>query len=192
MPHDAGCAVGARAIVGNGRLCRGVEVGVGGNGVDGMNDIAALICVVAPLAGGVLLAGVALLWLLFGVADDLHMLFMRWLEEVMPQRPGTACRRPGCAGIIHNGVCSVCGPRRMAAQAQHDQQRGTAAARGYGGRWQRLRKMYLQSYPVCVRCGQPATDVHHIIARRNGGGDSYDNLMALCHSCHSKVTAAGG
>lgn len=45
------------------------------------NDFAALICVVAPLAGAVLLAGLALLWLLFGAADDLRSLFLRWLDR---------------------------------------------------------------------------------------------------------------
>ena len=46
-----------------------------------MSDIAALICVVAPLAGAVLLAGLALLWLLFGAASELRMLFVRWLDR---------------------------------------------------------------------------------------------------------------
>ena len=45
------------------------------------NDFAALICVVAPLAGAVLLAGLALLWLLFGAASDLRLLFVRWLDR---------------------------------------------------------------------------------------------------------------
>jgi 5-methylcytosine-specific restriction endonuclease McrA len=34
--------------------------------------------------------------------------------------------------------------------------------------------------------------VHHIVPRRNGGGDEDSNLRALCHACHSRVTAAGG
>ena len=46
-----------------------------------MNDAIGLLCVVAPLAGAVLLAGLALLWLLFGAADDLRSLFLRWLDR---------------------------------------------------------------------------------------------------------------
>lgn len=45
------------------------------------NGIAALICVVALLAVAVLAAGVALLWLLFGAAGDLRLLFLRWLDR---------------------------------------------------------------------------------------------------------------
>ena len=46
-----------------------------------MNDAIGLLCVLAPLAGAVLLAGMALLWLLFGTADDLRLLFVRWLDR---------------------------------------------------------------------------------------------------------------
>lgn len=114
----------------------------------------------------------------------------------MPQRPGSACRRPGCAGIVRDGVCSSCGPLRRAGQVARDERRGTAASRGYGGRWQRVRAMYLRSHPLCADCEAAgrvavATDVHHIVARRAGGSDDESNLMALCHACHSKRTAAG-
>lgn len=36
----------------------------------------------------------------------------------------------------------------------------------------------------------PATDVHHKVAKVDGGTDEESNLEALCHSCHSKKTAA--
>ncbi len=115
----------------------------------------------------------------------------------MPSRAPTACRRPGCPGLVQAGVCSVCGPLRRASAAEHDEQRGTAAQRGYGGRWQRARAAYLAAHPLCAHCQQAgrvtaATDVHHIRPRRDGGSDRWDNLLALCHSCHSKVTAGGG
>lgn len=115
----------------------------------------------------------------------------------MPQRPGAACKRPGCAGIVRAGVCSVCGPLRLPVQRAHDERRGTAAQRGYDGRWQRVRAMYLRAHPLCVQCERggrvtAATDVHHIIPRRDGGSDEDGNLMALCHACHSAITARGG
>jgi len=50
-------------------------------------------------------------------------------------------------------------------------------------RWKRLRRWQLSHYPVCNRCGRPATEVHHI----NGLTDSR-NLESLCKSCHSKQT----
>ena len=37
----------------------------------------------------------------------------------MPTRAPSACRRPGCPGLVRNGVCSRCGPlRKMAAAAR--------------------------------------------------------------------------
>ena len=115
----------------------------------------------------------------------------------MPIRAGTACPRSGCPGIVRAGVCTRCGPLRVRVQREHDERRGTAASRGYGGRWQRVRAMYLRAHPLCVQCQREgrvtaATDVHHIQKRRDGGPDMAENLMALCHACHSKVTASGG
>lgn len=115
----------------------------------------------------------------------------------MPVRAGSACRRPGCAGIVRAGVCSLCGPLRARRDAAGDALRGTAAQRGYGGRWQRVRALFLRAHPLCAECAQQgvttaATDVHHLVPRRAGGTDEESNLRALCHSCHSRITAAGG
>lgn len=115
----------------------------------------------------------------------------------MPVKAGAACRRPGCAGIVVGGVCSRCGPLRRARDAAIDERRGTAAERGYDARWQRVRLMFLRAHPLCQDCAEQgrvteATDVHHVVAKRLGGTDEESNLRALCHSCHSKITAAGG
>jgi 5-methylcytosine-specific restriction protein A len=82
-------------------------------------------------------------------------------------------------------------------QAERDAERGTAAQRGYDGRWQRLRQAFLNEHPLCAHCAaagrvEAATDVHHLVPRRDGGSDADSNLQALCHACHSRVTAAGG
>lgn len=94
--------------------------------------------------------------------------------------------------MVRDGVCSICGPRRRV-----EDQRRTAAQRGYDGRWQRWRAMVLRERPLCEDCLAQgltvvATDVHHIVPKRNGGSDEAHNLRTLCHSCHSKITAAGG
>ena len=115
----------------------------------------------------------------------------------MASKPGTVCPRPGCPGIVQAGVCSRCGPLRVKVRREHDERRGTAASRGYGARWQRVRAMALRAQPLCAECARqgrvtPATDVHHIVKRRDGGPDSFENLEALCHACHSRITATGG
>lgn len=112
----------------------------------------------------------------------------------MPVRAASVCTRPGCRGLVRDGVCSACGPRQRAAQREHDERRGTAAQRGYGARWRRVRAAYLAAHPLCVECERagrvvPATDVDHIVARRRGGSDEWSNLQALCHACHSRKTA---
>ncbi len=115
----------------------------------------------------------------------------------MPRRAASNCTRPGCAGVVRDGVCTGCGPRRKATDKAHDQRRGSSTSRGYGSRWRRLRMMFLRAHPLCADCSgagltTAATDVHHIIAKRDGGADAWENLEALCHSCHSTVTGAGG
>ncbi len=112
-------------------------------------------------------------------------------------RAATACRRPGCPGLVRNGVCSVCGPVRRGRDAETDARRGAATQRGYGRRWRRLREMVLASSPLCAECERRgvvtlATDVHHIVAKRDGGLDEIENLEPLCHACHSRITASGG
>lgn len=111
----------------------------------------------------------------------------------MPTRPGRTCTAtPGCVGIVRNGRCGVCGPRR-AAQQQYDHQRGSASARGYDRRWQQLRLMILRNSPLCVDClaeGRTtlATEVDHITPKRDGGADAEENLQPLCKPHHSRKT----
>ncbi|MCU7837019.1 MAG: HNH endonuclease [gamma proteobacterium symbiont of Taylorina sp.] len=61
----------------------------------------------------------------------------------------------------------------------------------YNYRWQKIRKNYLQSNPLCVICKNdgfivPATIVDHIIPHK---GDEYlfydeSNYQSLCKHCH--------
>ncbi len=68
--------------------------------------------------------------------------------------------------------------------------RESAHARGYDRTWQALRLMILRRSPLCVKCGQGASQVDHIVPIRRGGARlDPDNLQPLCHSCHSSKTA---
>ena len=84
--------------------------------------------------------------------------------------------------------------RRHGSSVRAADDRPSAARRGYGRRWRRLRLSYLNRHPICENPFGiqdhliAATDVDHIIARRFGGPDRDDNLQALCHACHSRKT----
>jgi len=112
---------------------------------------------------------------------------------MMPARALHPCATKGCPNLIPAGQAHC-----PAHTTQYEQDRGSAAVRGYDARWRRLRKMFLAANPLCAdiygdhaRDGQvvAAIDVDHILPRAAGGQDDWDNLQALCPSCHSKKTA---
>jgi 5-methylcytosine-specific restriction protein A len=79
-------------------------------------------------------------------------------------------------------------------KADADRNRGTSAQRGYDAVWRRLRRMHLNSNPLCVfhwRLGVPvvATVVDHIESIQEAPERRLDptNLQSLCKPCHDKV-----
>ena len=91
-----------------------------------------------------------------------------------------------CGKPIPHGYrfCSPCKAKRY---------RGSAAQRGYGGQWQKLRTEFLAARPWCDMCKAEgkqvaASQVHHHVPKRLGGTDVRSNLVGLCVSCHSRVT----
>lgn len=40
----------------------------------------------------------------------------------------------------------------------------------------------------CVLCGEPASEVHHIMGVPNGEPKSIDNVISLCKKCHDAIT----
>lgn len=107
----------------------------------------------------------------------------------MPYKPKKPCAHPGCPELVTGRFCEK---HQKQDRQRYDQQRGTAAQRGYDARWRRLRAMVLAEEPLCRECLRqgrvtPATDVHHI------DGDARnmrrENLEPLCHECHSRHTA---
>ena len=93
----------------------------------------------------------------------------------------TVCHVLGCLTISCEEHPS---PRRPS-------RRPSSHSRGYGAGWRRKRALFLARFPVCANCGEPATDVDHILPRRQGGSEHESNLQALCHSCHSVKTSRG-
>lgn len=116
----------------------------------------------------------------------------------MARRPGHPCKSPGCPSIVAAGGGGYCADhaRDNTRGRLYDEQRASSAQRGYGRRHQRLRRMFLAANPICVdpenrHRGEvrASTDMDHIIPKSKGGTDKWDNLQALCHSCHSAKTA---
>ncbi len=77
--------------------------------------------------------------------------------------------------------------------------RPSPSKRGYGARWQRIRRRVLDERMWCAdlfshhRSMGPsavaATIVDHIVPLRDGGTNDDANLQCLCASCHSRKTA---
>lgn len=95
------------------------------------------------------------------------------------------CSNPMCSNRVPVGVrrCPAC--KRARHQAQ-DRARPSAARRGYGAEWRRIRAAYLRECPLCQRCGAVGQEVHH----RDGDSSNNEpgNLETLCQSCHSGHT----
>lgn len=74
-----------------------------------------------------------------------------------------------------------------------EHERGKTAARGYGGRWQRERLIFLQLHPLCIMCEQQgrvtvATVVDHIIPHKGDTALMWDwnNWQPLCATHHNR------
>lgn len=129
----------------------------------------------------------------------------------MPPRPLRPCKNLVCPKTTRSvsGYCEICEPdallKKKIEERQKDQKRGTAAQRGYDGRWRRERQEFLRAtvlrqrlreYPCCETClanGKitQATVVDHIIPHRGNYELMWDreNWAALCGSCHNVKTA---
>lgn len=107
----------------------------------------------------------------------------------MPYKARRPCKAPGCPSLVDQGFCDK--HHHLDTKRLYDDSRPSAAKRGYGHRWRKLRRLVLNRQPVCKAkgCNRFATDVDHIVPKNRGGDDSMDNLQGLCHSCHSVKTA---
>lgn len=72
----------------------------------------------------------------------------------------------------------------------------TASQRGYGAAWRRIRERILKrDKGLCRSCAaigliRQATEVDHIVRKKDGGTDNDNNLQSLCSTCHKDKTRA--
>ena len=76
------------------------------------------------------------------------------------------CKHPGCAALIPYGQMYCDEHKKL-----HKNDRAYASERGYGSKWQRERRKFLESNPFCVKCYEEghitmATVVDHIKPHR--------------------------
>lgn len=113
--------------------------------------------------------------------------------------PKPAAARPKLASIerrVTNISTAIAAPEPTSL-GFNDPRRGSAASRGYGPEWQRLRLQILRRDGfrcVCPDCKAanrllPAHVVDHIIPKSEGGGDDPSNLQSMNKLCHDKKTA---
>ena len=112
----------------------------------------------------------------------------------MPRKPNRPCSYPGCSRLTDGRYCEE--HRQIAGRQYNKYQRDPDTNQRYGRAWRRTRLQYIQSHPLCEQCKRegrltPAEEVHHIVPLADGGTNDAGNLMALCKSCHSRITVAG-
>lgn len=115
----------------------------------------------------------------------------------MPLSAWRECAAPACTALTRDSYCAEHAPAaRNRRHREYDATRASAARRGYGKRWRRLRLLHLQQHPLCRICEadgrtELATEVDHIKPHRGILDLLFDraNLQSLCKSCHSRKTA---
>lgn len=109
----------------------------------------------------------------------------------MPNRACHPCTYPGCARLTLATRCDQ-HRREQHEKRDADQRRGNAYHRGYGGQaWAAKRTRILTRDPLCTDCrSKPSRHADHVVPKAAGGSDDDANLAGVCHSCHSRKTAA--
>lgn len=98
--------------------------------------------------------------------------------------PTRLCLEPGCPSVAtQRGRCPTHSSERNVETRSANRPIYNTK------RWRMTRRSFLFSNPLCSKCGVVATDVHHRIDLQQGGDPwRFDNLEALCHRCHSRIT----
>ena len=115
----------------------------------------------------------------------------------MPRKPNKPCSYPGCPKLVPAGETYCPEHYKQINQEYERYERDPAVRRRYNKEWRKIRGLYVKAHPYCELCYRdgvmtPVEEVHHIIPLSEGGNNSFDNLMSLCKSCHSRIHAERG
>lgn len=108
----------------------------------------------------------------------------------MPHAFKKPCAYPGCPKLTDEKYCE---DHKKNVMQQYDKfNREHNKNKKYGNNWRRIRALYIKQHPLCERCLQegritPVEEVHHILPVKQGGSNSFTNLMSVCKSCHTKI-----
>ena len=113
----------------------------------------------------------------------------------MPYKPKKPCKFSGCPILTDGRYCKK--HQRLIDSQYNKYERAPQTYHRYNSCWKRIRKLYIKEHPLCELCKKegrltPVQEVHHIVPLSSGGSHSQDNLMSLCKSCHSRLTAKEG
>jgi hypothetical protein len=108
----------------------------------------------------------------------------------------TECPTCGSTKTERNGFCGSCNrATRKADSAQVNEKKPikkVSAKRAIENKeYARLRKEYLEVYPVCevVECHRKSTEIHHIKGRANELLTDVNFFLAVCDVCHQRIHA---
>ncbi len=111
----------------------------------------------------------------------------------MPAALKSPCNHPGCRTACPEPYCAKHKAAHPAWRSR-GKERQTSTQRGYGRRWQLLRRYILdRDKGLCQPCRRGdlvvvATEVDHIVPKSKGGTDDETNLQAICTGCHDAKT----
>lgn len=115
--------------------------------------------------------------------------------KCLPRKPKRPCSFPNCPNLTDGRFCEE--HEKQENKRYEKYGRDPAIRRRYGRAWKRIRDSYISQHPLCEECEKKgklikAEEVHHILPLSRGGTHDRANLMALCKSCHSAITAKDG
>lgn len=118
----------------------------------------------------------------------------------MPVKPSRMCSEPSCKRPSVPGAhrCSTHKAQvdvKRAAQTKavhrdYNQRRDESDSFYKKERWKRLSAYYRKVHPICEGCARDASDItDHIKPYKTHPelGLDWDNLRALCRSCHNRI-----